>query len=192
MLRRAALLTLTTTCVAVSPAQTVPPAPPATVFPPPSVAPQLPATRDRPFATFDTASQSVREAVTAASATAATAVASLDEAIRLGIVQPAGAATVAGPALPPTVEALPAAVARANAAIVTESRTTRAPALAPREDAVQRLRQATTEAERQKIIDELRTGSGQRLEAQREDARTVRDRLRQLRELTTLNRPSGN
>lgn len=148
--------------------------------------------RERPFATFDTASPAVRDAVATATTTAQTAATSLDEAIRLGIVQPAGTATTAGPILPPSVEALPAAVQRANAAIVAESRATRSAELARREAALARLRQATTDAERQRIIEELRTSSSQRLDAQREDARLVRDRLRQLRELTTLNRPTGN
>lgn len=157
------------------------------------VAPASPAPqRDRPFTSFDTASPAVREAVSTATASATAAATSLDEAIRLGVVQPAGIGTASTPALPPSVTALPATVARANTAIVAESRTTRAPELTRREAALARLRQATTDEERQRIIQELRATSSQRLEAQREDARLVRDRLRQLRDVTTLNRPTGN
>lgn len=166
----------------------------AQTTPPPTVSttPTTTSLRERPFATFDTASPAVRDAVAAATATAQTAAASLDEAIRLGIVQPAGIATSSTPVLPSSVAALPTAVQRAQAAIVAESRDTRSAALARREDALARLRRATTDAERQRIIEELRTLSSQRLDAQREDARLVRDRLRQLREFTTLNRPTGN
>lgn len=150
------------------------------------------AQRDQPFTSFDTASPTVREAVTSATTAAATASASLDEALRLGVVRPATLATSSTPQLPPSVQALPGVVTRAHNAILAESRATRAAALTPRESAITRLRQAQTDAERQRLIEELRVSSTQRLEAQREDARLVRDRIRQLRDQTTINRPSGN
>lgn len=161
---------------------------PATGTPPTTTAPA----RAQPFASFDTASPAVRDAVVAATASAQRAAPSLDEAIRTGVVQPAGIGTASTPALPPSVEAVAVAVAQANAAIVGESRSTRTPVLSPREATLARLRSAQTEPERQRLVEELRSASGQRLDAQREDARLVRDRLRQLRELTTLNRPVGN
>ena len=153
------------------------------------------AVRAQPFTSFDTASPAVRDAVATATASRQTAVTSLEEAIRLGIVTPATvttSATLATSTLPPSVEAHPVAVTRASNAILAESRATRAPVLTPREAAITRLRQAQTEQERQRLVEELRVNSSQRLEAQREDARLVRDRVRQLRDLTTINRPSGN
>ncbi len=166
------------------PTSTVPP----TGTPSPSTAP----VRAQPFTSFDHASPAVRDAVAAATASAQRAAPSLDDAIRNGLVQPAAVGIASTTALPPSIEAVATAVTRANAAIVSDSRTTRTPVLTPREAALARLRQAQTDPERQRLIEELRTTSGQRLDAQREDARLVRDRLRQLRELTTLNRPAGN
>ncbi len=166
------------------PTSTVPP----TGTPSPSTAP----VRAQPFTSFDHASPAVRDAVAAATASAERAAPSLDDAIRNGLVQPAAVGIASTTALPPSIEAVATAVTRANAAIVSDSRTTRTHVLTPREAALARLRQAQTDPERQRLIEELRTTSGQRLDAQREDARLVRDRLRQLRELTTLNRPAGN
>jgi hypothetical protein len=161
---------------------------PTTGTTPPATAP----VRAQPFASFDHASPAVRDAVAAATASAQLAAPSLTDAIRNGVFQPAGIGTASTQTLPPSVEAVSSAVTRANAAIVGESRSTRAPVLTPRAAALARLRQTQSEPERLRLIEELRTASGQRLDAQREDARLVRDRLRQLRELTTLNRPAGN
>jgi hypothetical protein len=172
-------------------AQSAPPSPTSTPTPVTTTS----AVRAQPFTSFDSASPAVRDAVTTATASRQTAVASLEEAIRLGIVTPATIATSATSVmstLPPSVEAHPAAVTRASNAILAESRATRATVLTPREAAITRLRQAQTEQERQRLVEELRVSSSQRLEAQREDARLVRDRIRQLRDLTTINRPSGN
>jgi hypothetical protein len=84
---------------------------------------------------------------------------------------------------------LTTAVTVANNAIVAESVTTRSAALTQRQATLTRLRLAASEVERQRLIDDLRVQSGQRLEEQREAARLVRDRLRTLRDLTTVTRP---
>lgn len=84
------------------------------------------------------------------------------------------------------------AVAQAGAAIVQEGRVARSDVLAERQAALTRLRLAQTEAERTRLIEDLRTQSGRRLEEQRESARLVRDRLRELRDTTMLApRPGG-
>lgn len=84
------------------------------------------------------------------------------------------------------------AVAVAGAAIAQEGRMARSEVLAERQAALTRLRLAQTEAERTRLIEDLRTQSGRRLEEQRESARLVRDRLRELRDTTMLApRPGG-
>jgi hypothetical protein len=83
------------------------------------------------------------------------------------------------------------AVATAGVAIVQEGRVARTEVLAERQATLTRLRLAQTETERTRLIEDLRAQTGRRLEEQRETARLVRDRLRQLRDNTTLNRPSG-
>jgi hypothetical protein len=90
----------------------------------------------------------------------------------------------------PRPTTLTTAVTTANNAIVAESATTRATALTQRQASLARLRVAASEAERQRLVDDLRVQSGQRLEEQREAARLVRDRIRVLRDLTTVNRPA--
>ncbi len=124
------------------------------------------------FTSFDNASPAVVDAVAKAAALAAT--------VRNGN---------------PSTSTLPVpladAVAQASAAIVQEGRVVRSTVLADRQAALTRLRLAQTEAERQRIVQQLRDLSGQRLEEQREASRLVRDRLRELRVLTTLTPPGG-
>lgn len=84
------------------------------------------------------------------------------------------------------------AVAQASAAIVQDGRIARSNLLAERQAALTRLRLAATEADRLRLISELRGQLGQRMEEQREVARLVRDRLRELRATTTITRPAGN
>jgi hypothetical protein len=81
------------------------------------------------------------------------------------------------------------AVSQASAAIVQDGRNTRADLLAERQAALARLRAAQTAQERERLIGELRTAAGQRMDEQREVARLVRDRLRELRDTTSLTRP---
>jgi hypothetical protein len=81
------------------------------------------------------------------------------------------------------------AVSQASAAIVQDGRATRADLLAERQAALARLRAAQTAQERERLIGELRTAAGQRMDEQREVARLVRDRLRELRDITSLTRP---
>lgn len=114
-------------------------------------------------------------ATVAAPAQTVTAVA---DSVRQGIVYPTG-----------TQPSLPAAVATAQAAIVREGQVARAGALANRQSGLLRLRLAQTEAERLKLIEDLRVQSGERLDGQRETARLVRDRIRQVRDNATLTRP---
>lgn len=109
----------------------------------------------------------------------AQAVTSLADSLRQGIVNPAG-----------TTTPLNVAVAQANTAIVRDGQAVRAEALAGRQRTLTRLRLAQTEADRQKLIVDLRLQSGERLDDQREIARLVRDRLRQVRDDATLTRPS--
>jgi hypothetical protein len=108
----------------------------------------------------------------------AQAVTSLAESLRQGIVNPAG-----------TTTPLSVAVAQANTAIIRDGQAVRADALAGRQRTLTRLRLAQTEADRQKLIVDLRLQSGERLDDQRETARLVRDRLRQVRDDATLTRP---
>lgn len=84
------------------------------------------------------------------------------------------------------------AVAQASAAIVQDGRVARSNILAERQASLTRLRLAQTEAERSRLVTELRGQLGQRMEEQREVARLVRDRLRELRATTTIVRPAGN
>ncbi len=109
----------------------------------------------------------------------AQAVTSLAESLRQGILTPAGTTTPLG-----------VAVAQANTAIIRDGQAVRAEALSVRQRSLTRLRLAQTEAERQKLIADLRLQSGERLEDQRETARLVRDRLRQVRDDATLTRPA--
>ena len=83
------------------------------------------------------------------------------------------------------------AVKQATTAIVQDSRTIRVNLLDERRAALVRLRAAQTETERLRIVEQMRTQAGQRMEEQRELARLVRDRLRELRETTALTPPGG-
>jgi hypothetical protein len=109
-------------------------------------------------------------------------VTSLADSIRLGILTLPSTATGANP--------LTSAVAQANTAIIRDGQAVRAEALSGRQRTLTRLRLAQTEAERQKLIADLRLQSGERLDDQRETARLVRDRLRQVRDDATLTRPA--
>lgn len=122
------------------------------------------------FTTFEGASQTVLDAVRNAQQAADAAKANL-----------AAATTI-----PPQVSR---AVAQASTAIVQEGRTARADLLAERAAAIARLRAAQGPADRERIISELRTQTGQRMDEQREAARLVRDRLRELRDTTSLTKP---
>ena len=139
---------------------------------PPETAPPKPAADTPRFSSFDDASPAVVSAVAQAQAVA--------ESIRDG--------TTIATATP----VLARAVAQAGAAIVQDGRVARTDVLAERQAALTRLRLAQTEQERRRLIDELRARSGQRMEEQREVARLVRDRLRELRDTTTLTKPDGN
>ncbi len=147
-------------------------------------APQTPQTITGPAGTAGSPAQPPRFAdfanATPAVAAPAQIVTSLAEAIRLGLVNPSSS----------TIP-LPVAVAQANAAIVRDGQTARAEALASRQATLTRLRFAQTETERQKLVEDLRLQSGERLEEQRETARLVRDRLRQVRDNATLTRPAA-
>ena len=149
--------------------------PPATTVPPstggtPTVAPSAPR-----FTSFANAPAPVATAVATAAAAAAAA------------RSPVGVASgTTGPALA-------TAVAGASQAIVQDARTVRSNLLAERQAAVDRLRLAQSAPERQRLVDELRTRTGQRLDEQRETARLVRDRLRELRDVTALTpKPPGS
>lgn len=126
-------------------------------------------------------------ATPAAVAGPAQTVTSLAEAIRLGLVTPANPSSSS---LLPTAP-LTQAVTQASTAIVREGQAIRATSLAGRQSAVTRLRLAQTEAERLKLLADLRLQAGDRLDEQREVARLVRDRLRQVRDNATLNRPAA-
>jgi len=142
------------------------PAAPTTTTPPKRAA-------DTPrFSSFENASPAVVTAVTQAQAVA--------ESIRDGV------------SIATATPVLARAVAQAGAAIVQEGRVARTDVLAERQAALTRLRLAQTEQERRRLIDELRARSGQRMEEQREVARLVRDRLRELRDTTALTKPDGN
>lgn len=125
------------------------------------------------FSSFENASQTVVDAVGAAQA--------LADSVRRG--EPSAAVTP---------EALSVAVSRAGAAIVQEGRMARSALLAERQAALTRLRLAQTDEERQRIVEELRLQAGRRMDEQREAARLVRDRLRELRASTALTSPGGN
>lgn len=146
-------------------------------------APQTPQTPAGPAGTTGSPAQPPRFAdfanATPAVAGPAQIVTSLAEAIRLGLVGPAS-----------TTTPLPVAVAQANTAIVRDGQAVRAEALASRQATLTRLRLAQTETERQKLLEDLRIQSGERLEEQRETARLVRDRLRQVRDNAALTRPA--
>lgn len=122
------------------------------------------------FTNFEGASQAVIDAVRNAQAAADTAKANLSTST----------------AIPPNVSR---AVAQASTAIVQEGRTARADLLAERAAAIARLRATQGTADRERIISELRTQTGQRMDEQREAARLVRDRLRELRDTTSLTKP---
>ncbi|MCX6953471.1 MAG: hypothetical protein NTV51_15080 [Verrucomicrobia bacterium] len=115
--------------------------------------------------------------VTPAVAGPAQVVVSLADAIRQGLVIPAANA------IP-----LPTAVAAASTAVVREGQVARASVLSERQATLTRLRLAQSEADRQRLIENLRLQSGERMDDQREAARLVRDRLRQLRDDATLTR----
>lgn len=132
-----------------------------------------PAQAEQRFGSFENASPAVVDAVAAARAVADT--------LRKG--DPAGLATAS---------TLTEAVSRANAAIVQEGRQARSSILSERQAALMRLRLAQTEAERLRIVEELRLQAGRRMEEQREAARLVRDRLRELRATTAIGTPGGN
>jgi hypothetical protein len=144
--------------------------------------PQTPAVPTAPAGTASAAAQPPRFAdltkAAPAVAAPAQAVTSLADSLRQGIVNPAG-----------TTTPLSVAVAQANTAIVRDGQALRAEALAGRQRTLTRLRLAQTEADRQKLIVDLRLQSGERLDDQRETARLVRDRLRQVRDDATLTRP---
>ncbi len=122
------------------------------------------------FTNFEGASPAVIDAVRQAQVAAETARASLSTAN----------------AIPPNVSR---AVAQASTAIVQEGRTARADLLAERAAAIARLRATQGTAERERIVSELRTQTGLRMDEQRETARLVRDRLRELRDTTSLTKP---
>lgn len=84
------------------------------------------------------------------------------------------------------------AVAQASSVIVQDGRIARANVLAERQSTLLRLRLAQSQPERQRLIDDLRSQAGQRMDEQRETARLVRDRLRELRDSTSLTRPGGS
>jgi hypothetical protein len=127
------------------------------------------------FTTFEGASPAVRTAVANAQAVAQT--------IRSGTSS--ASSSIVSPDLS-------RAVAQASAAIVQEGRVARSEILAQRQASLTRLRLAQSEADRQRLIDELRVQNGQRMEQQREVARQVRDRLRELRATTTIAPRPGN
>lgn len=139
---------------------------------PPAATPPKRAANTPRFSSFDSASPAVVTSVAQAQAVA--------KSIRDGV----GVAT--------ETPVLARAVAQAGAAIVQDGRVARTDVLAERQAALTRLRLAQTEQERRRLIDELRARSGQRMEEQREVARLVRDRLRELRDTTTLTKPDGN
>lgn len=122
------------------------------------------------FTTFEGASQAVIDAVRNAQGAADAAKANL----------------ATSTAIPANVSR---AVAQASTAIVQEGRTARADLLAERAAAIARLRAAQSTTDRERIISELRTQTGQRMDEQREAARLVRDRLRELRDTTSLTKP---
>jgi hypothetical protein len=95
----------------------------------------------------------------------------------------------AGLGVSTTEPALARAVSQATTAIVQDGRAVRANLLAERQAALARLRAAQTQPERERLIGELRSAAGQRMDEQREVARLVRDRLRELRDTTSLTRP---
>lgn len=134
-----------------------------------------PVAADTPrFTTFDNASPAVRDAVQNAQQAAANA---------RNSIAPASTNPEAGVAR---------AVSQASAAIVQEGRVARAELLAERQAALVRLRLAQSAAERARLVTELRSRTGQRMEEQRETARLVRDRLRELRDTTALTpKPGG-
>lgn len=143
-------------------AQTVPSVPQATTPPP------VPEQAAR-FADLYSASSAV--------AGPAQVVTSLADAIRQGLLTPAS-----------TTVPLPSAVASASTAVVREGQAARAEVLSERQAALTRLRFTQNEADRQRLIENLRLQSGERMDDQRESARLVRDRLRQLRDNAMLTR----
>lgn len=151
-------------------AQTAP-APERVAAPVPAAAPVPPETvAVGRFTTFEGASQTVIDAVRNAQSAADAAKANLSTST----------------AIPPNVSR---AVAQASTAIVQEGRAARADLLAERSAALARLRAAQSTTDRERIISDLRTQTGQRMEEQREAARLVRDRLRELRDTTSLTKP---
>lgn len=142
----------------------------ATTSPTPTTAPAR-------FTTFDGASPEVLTAVRNAQEAA--------NAARINGVGPSGASV--------TDTTVSRAVAQASAAITQEGRVARADLLAERQAALTRLRLAQTAAERERLVADLRTQTGQRMDEQRETARLVRDRLRELRDSTALTpKPGGS
>ena len=122
-------------------------------------------------------------------ASTAAIVGNLADAIRLGIVTLPTTNPGASSTTPTAASPLTTAVTQANTAIVREGQAVRSEALANRQATLTRLRLAQSESERQKLLEDLRLQSGERLEDQRETARLVRDRLRQVRDNAVLSRP---
>jgi hypothetical protein len=153
----------------------VPPATPPGATPPAATNPTRPAVAATPrFTTFDLASPAVQTAVQNAQQAAASARQSI------------------GPAVANSETGVARAVSQASAAIVQEGRVARAELLAERQAALVRLRLAQSAAERVRLVSDLRARTGLRLEEQRETARLVRDRLRELRDTTALTpKPGG-
>lgn len=122
-------------------------------------------------------------------ASTAQIVGNLAEGIRLGIITLPTTNPGASSTTPAPVSPLTTAVTQANTAIIREGQSVRANALASRQASLTRLRLAQSETERLKLLEDLRLQSGERLEDQREAARLVRDRLRQVRDNAVITRP---
>jgi hypothetical protein len=173
-------LGLLSTCATLIPflsAQTTtrPPADASPQSSPPTAAPAptTPTTEATRFSTFEGASPAVLDAVRHAQAVATIARAGLSTAT--------------------TDPGIARAVAQAGAAIVQEGRVARSDLLAQRQAALTRLRLASSTPEREKLVSDLRTQTGQRMDDQREAARLVRDRLRELRDTTSVTpKPGGS
>lgn len=157
-------------------APSAPPVAPPAATPPAGDGPSRPAVAATPrFTTFDQASPAVQTAVQQAQQAAA------------------NARQTIGPAVANTETTVARAVSQASAAIVQEGRIARADLLAERQAALVRLRLAQSPAERARLVSDLRARTGLRLEEQRETARLVRDRLRELRDSTALTpKPGGD
>lgn len=87
---------------------------------------------------------------------------------------------------------LPGAITPATNPMVQEGRVAPANILSVRQAALTRLRLTHTQVGRQQLRESLRMQAGHRMEEQREVARLVRDRLRELRDTTFLTPGPGN